>query len=343
MLSIQNDIMLVKYTGKVERNKSSSLINTILHYKNTNPDRVLLGVLISLKEAKIEDENLAEFVQILNQNIKKIALPVGLIDYDTLEYKKLRSLSEETSIKLLKNANVARVFLSPKMVQKDMKILVYDENEQNLDALARELSQFGYTVFRAENAKDLQDKISKQKFDIVISHSSLNQNKPSHASSSLSLSKKLIVNLPIFMDTAVNTLVSFTGLEAKKLFFGVKAFDMGLKGSVITSVMKFDGDINGNFVLVFPKEIAVKSLQSMLGEDIDENDLDALKDGVGEFCNMITGSAKVLLSKKDIKVLFELPKTYTSLNTTLASIGKENGVWIDMQLDSKPFYMFVTK
>ena len=84
-------------------------------------------------------------------------------------------------------------------------------------------------------------------------------------------------------------------------------------------------------------------MESLLGEEIQESDENSLQDGIGEFCNIITGSAKTIFSNKDLKVLFDLPKTYTSLSKTREYIGGNSGVWINMQLDSKAFYMFITK
>ena len=81
----------------------------------------------------------------------------------------------------------------------------------------------------------------------------------------------------------------------------------------------------------------------MLGETLEPNDTEAIIDGVSEFCNIITGASKVIFSNKNLKVLFELPKTYISPQIALGDTLGANGVWIDMQLADKPFYMFITK
>ncbi len=157
----------------------------------------------------------------------------------------------------------------------------------------------------------------------------------------LSLSKELIKNLPLFMDTAVESVKSFTGMEAKKVSHEVGGFESASNKNSISSVMKFKGDLEGTFILVFPKEIASKTVESLLGEKV--NNMDELRDAVAEFCNIITGAIKVALSNKNIKVTFTLPKAYSSITITSGHIGKKNGIWIDMTLDEKPFYMFITK
>ena len=159
----------------------------------------------------------------------------------------------------------------------------------------------------------------------------------------LHLNKKLILNLPVFMDTAVDTLTSFTSLEAKKQSHSVKEFDTGLKGDFIIATMQFKGDFDGIFILIFPNDIALLTIKSLLGEDVDENDFDTLKDGVGEFCNIIMGSIKTALSKKDISLTFTLPKTYISLASAKANLEEDTGIWVDMLLSKMPFYMFIGK
>jgi CheY-specific phosphatase CheX len=81
----------------------------------------------------------------------------------------------------------------------------------------------------------------------------------------------------------------------------------------------------------------------LLGEAVDENDNETIQDGVAELCNIITGGSKTLFSKKGVKILFELPQTFLSCKDLSAEVGVNNGVWIHMELDSKPFYMFITK
>jgi CheY-specific phosphatase CheX len=96
-------------------------------------------------------------------------------------------------------------------------------------------------------------------------------------------------------------------------------------------------------VLIFPKENAWTALIAFLKETINSNDIEVLKDGIGELCNIITGSTKSALSKQNISILFEIPITFTTLKQTLSEIGKNNGIIINMLLNNKPFYLFITK
>ena len=224
----------------------------------------------------------------------------------------------ETSNISIKNINVANLFLDPKTFKEAMCVLVYDEDEENSKKLSSEQSKYGYTVIRAKDTKEFQERMHEEAHDIIITQSALNEKLSSAGTSKnvLALSKKLIVNLPVFMDTAVETLVSFTGLEAEKSSHSVKGFNTSLDEDNICAVMHFKGDLEGFFILVFPKDIAIIALESLLDETILFSDVETLKDGVGEFCNIITGSTKTAFDQKGIKVIFELPKTYSSLKAT---------------------------
>lgn len=46
-------------------------------------------------------------------------------------------------------------------------------------------------------------------------------------------SKELILNLPVFIDTAVDSLVTITGLEAQKIKHAVREFDRQLDSNIL--------------------------------------------------------------------------------------------------------------
>jgi len=108
-------------------------------------------------------------------------------------------------------------------------------------------------------------------------------------------------------------------------------------------MMQFKGDIEGSFILIFPKGIATITMETLLNEKIDTNDYDTLKDGVGEFCNIIMGSIKTAFSKINMSITFALPKTYISLKSVQGVLGNENGIWVNMLLSEMPFYIFISK
>ncbi|PHQ64847.1 MAG: hypothetical protein COB99_07385 [Sulfurimonas sp.] len=347
MDSKNSNLIVVSYNGIVQDRSNRLLESSIISKKDMIKDKKIKGILVSLKGVIYEGDSsvlkiLVKRLNILSQNL---VISISFIDYSMELYRILKKETMNTKIKLFKNTNVANLFLDPKTFKEAMCVLLYDEDEENSKKLSSELSKYGYTVIIAKDTKEFQERMHEEAHDIIITQSALNEKLSGTGASKnvLALSKKLIVNLPVFMDTAVETLVSFTGLKAEKSSHSIKGFDTSLDVDNICAVMHFKGDLEGFFTLVFPKNIAIIALESLLGETVEESDTDTLKDGVGEFCNIITGSTKTAFAKKDIKVIFDLPKTYNSLKATKGYIGENSGVWIDMQLAGKAFYMFITK
>lgn len=344
---ISSDIIVVNYSGVIDEQRVASLVKSINTQIEISIHSKLKGILVSLKTAtyNTQKQHIIKMIKELNGLSVKLGVTISLIDYTIPLYQILKSVIKPTRIKLFINATAARLFLDKKAFKSGMSVLVYDNDEENKKQLASELAHFGYTVIMAKDYQDYKNLTANNHYDVIVTYSALNINTKSADTNSntLTLSRDLIANLPVFMDTAVETLVSFTGLEAKKSSHSIKRFNLNLKIDVICAIMHFKGSISGSFVLVFPKDIAIIAMESLLGEHVDSNDTETILDGVGEFCNIITGSTKTALAKKDVKVLFDLPKKFTSLQAATADVGINNGIWIDMQLAGKPFYMFITK
>jgi len=347
--TIQHSILIFNYNETILESRNTVLCNTILGQKVMLKDKDIKGVLISLKDAPYlplvkEDPNLANLVVQLEKLSHTIDIPLAIGDYKRDSFTYLKKFSCNTSVKLFQNINVALLFLNPKVLKKDLSVLMYDPDKENADKISSELVKLGYSVVHAHDVEDFKLKASAKKYDMTITHTAINQTKSKVSTAqSLGLSKQLIINLPIFIDTAVNSLVTITGLEAQKIKHEIRPFNEKIPPQVIIAAMKFKGDLSGTFFLVFPRALALIALEAMIGESLEADDTAAIVDGVAELCNIITGSAKVLFSNKQLKVLFELPKTYLSLQVALSDTLGSNGVWIDMQLAEKPFYMFVTK
>ena len=345
MYNKNKEFILVNYNGVIQENSNEILEKSILYQLKMAKDAKC--VLVSLKGSLYENNpnSVVRMVQHLERLNKKLGISISILDYSMVLYQILRKITKKSKIKLFKNFNAASLFLDAKSFKEGMRVLVYDKDENNSKTLSKELAKYGYTVVRAKDADEFKKRMNDaDDHDIVITHSTLNMGYTSSKSKgTLALSKKLIVNLPIFMDTAVETLVKFTGLKAEKSSHAIKRFNTKLEISTICAVMRFEGEFEGFFTLVFPRDIAVIAMEALLGESVSPDDLETLQDGVGEFCNIITGSIKTVFAAKEVNLTFNLPKTYTSLEETYGFIGHNNGVWIDMQLADKPFYMFITK
>lgn len=347
--TIHHSILIFNYNEAVLESRNTVLYNTILGQKVTLKEKNIKGVFVSLKDVPYtplhkEDPNLAHLVAQLEKLSQAIDLPIAIGDYKRDVFPYLKKLSSTTSVKLFQNINIALLFFNPSALKKELAVLIYDDDQENADKISSELGKLGYSIVHAQDAEDFKLKASAKKYDMTITHTAINQTKSKASpSQSLALSRQLIINLPVFIDTAVNSLVTITGLEAQKIKHEIRPFNEKIPPQVIIAAMKFKGDICGAFFLIFPRELALVALEAMIGERLEADDTAAIVDGVAEFCNIITGSAKAIFSNKQLKVLFELPKTYLSLQIALSDTLGSNGVWIDMQLDEKPFYMFITK
>ena len=343
----RNSILILSYDNTLEESKNTLFANTIASFKELIEEKQIKGIFISLHNMTHTKETLLleHLVKQLSKAALKIPVPISLGDYSKALFHLLQPLTEQTPLKLFQNINTAILFFNPKSFKKDLSVLLFEEEPKNADKLSTELGKLGYTIIHAKDMEDFKHKAALKNYDMTITQNAFNLSRSEHASTqkSLGLSRELIINLPTFIDTAVNTLVTTTGLEAQKIKHAIMPFNEKISEPSIIAVMKFKGAISGSFFLIFPIDVAIIAIESMLGESISPEDIAVITDGVGEFCNIITGSTKATLSNKEIKVLFELPKTYTSLKSAMGQVSSGNGIWIDMQLNAKPFYMFVAQ
>jgi len=337
----------VNLIGEIHEENIRILKRSIISNQDKAKQHQSKGVFISLKDFKYDKnpKNITLMVKSINILSEKLEIGINFIDYSVDLFTVLKLIIKNTNIKLYKNIDVARLFYDPKSFKEHFSVLVYDDDEACSKELFDELSVYAYKLTRAKDIKQFVSGINNKLYDMAVTRTTLNKEKKesSRKNNSLAISKKLISNLPTFMNKAAETLVSFTGLEAQKISHCIQQFDVHLRTKNICAVMPFSGDLEGSFTLIFPKKIAIVALEALLGETVKEDDIATLTDGVGEFSNIITGNAKTELDSKNIKVVFELPKTFESLEETQSVIGKNNGVWMNMQLSGQAFYMFVTK
>ena len=109
----------------------------------------------------------------------------------------------------------------------------------------------------------------------------------------------------------------------------------------IASSIGFYGNIDGMIVLVFPKQIAKKTCELLLGEATD--DIEAMLDALAEFVNIIGGRVKALLSEKHISVDITLPRTYINVNDLMEMMQGKKGVQVDLSFADDKFVFFLTR
>jgi len=346
MKSIKDKIVYFTYPGKVDVRNNKLLFQEIIEMKDAINSRKLSGVFISLQDVTSDIKILKPLVVELNKMQTSIDAPICIGEFTTKQYSFLKVITKDTYIKLFKTFGLAQLFLNTKNFKKQLKVLMFDdeENEEELDRQASFLTRYEHNILYTKDMVEFREKISDPNVDYAVSQTKINLNMDKNATDApkkFALSKKLITNLPVFIDTAVENLETMTGLKAQKISHTISIFNQEIEKDIISAIMQFKGDLEGKFVLIFPKEIALLSIEAMLGEKIDKNDNEGISDGVAEFCNIITGGAKTKFSKDDIKVLFELPRTFNSIVSATNAIPQNNGIWINMELEKKPFYMYI--
>lgn len=336
--------MIIKFDNEITGAKIPIFTNGILEYKNDIKRRDVKGILISTEELEVTNStkrDLSLLIKHLAIVSKQLNIKVAIGEYSLKVYQILKDITRNTSVYIFKNIHIAKLFLNPTVFKGGLKILIYDEERIIGRTLEDELEKYGYTVTLIDSAVELKKLAKTSSNEIIITQTSINQNISKSNSKKLTITKDLIGNIPIFMDNAVETLVTLTGLDAKKNFHTIQPLNIDLPKDIVVAMMSFRGALKGNFMLLFPRSLAILALDSMLGEEIDSGDTEYILDGVGELCNIITGNTKTSLSEKNIDVTFDLPKTFSSMQSANEHMGVGNGILVDMQLENKPFYMFI--
>lgn len=346
MKSIKNNIIIFPYLDTYTSKTNTLLFQEILDQKSTIAEREIAGILIKMKNITLPLEETKNFIQKISELSRKLGVPCAIGEYRSKMFPTWAKATKESCIKLFKTEQIAQIFLNPKSLKKKYKVLLLDDgDEKEVEKQASFLTRFEHNIVYTHSKEDFESKLENHMVDLAISQTKLNLDfqKVSQDNSvpKLALSKNLVANLPLFIDTAVDTLMTITGLNAQKVSHEISFFKDSIPNNIVCSIMRFNGDMSGSFVLIFPRDLASNAIEAMIGESI-ETDEEALKDGIGEFSNIITGSSKTKLQVKKINVLFELPQTFTTLAQTKQYLHGGNGIWIEMKLENSPFYMFIT-
>jgi len=156
-----------------------------------------------------------------------------------------------------------------------------------------------------------------------------------------SLNKAMITQLPNFIEATVDTIKMMTNAEAKKESASIYTIKIQETENKIASSIGFYGDIDGMIVLIFPKNIAKKACELLIGEETDDKEL--IMDALGEFVNIIGGKIKSLLADNNIRIKITLPRTYDEVSELLTVADNRKGVQVDLTFDNDHFSFFLTR
>lgn len=156
-----------------------------------------------------------------------------------------------------------------------------------------------------------------------------------------SLNKVLVNELPHFIEATVSTIAMMTNAEAVKNSVNIQPLNIPTTNDQYASSIGFYGDIDGLIILIFPKTIAKKACELLIG-DANASEEEIL-DSLAEFVNIIGGRAKVLLSGNKHRLDITLPRTYADVNTLLEIAHNKKGVQVDLSFEGEHFIFFLTR
>ncbi|HEX5671065.1 MAG TPA: chemotaxis protein CheX [Sulfuricurvum sp.] len=158
---------------------------------------------------------------------------------------------------------------------------------------------------------------------------------------SRALTKNLVNELPHFIDATVSTIAMMTNAKATKNSVNIQPLSVADSHDQYASSIGFYGAIDGLLILIFPKNIAKKACELLIG-DANASEEEIL-DSLAEFVNIIGGRVKVLLSANKHHLDITLPRTYSDINTLLEIAQNKKGVQVDLSFEGEHFIFFLTR
>ncbi|NPA66761.1 MAG: chemotaxis protein CheX [Epsilonproteobacteria bacterium] len=156
------------------------------------------------------------------------------------------------------------------------------------------------------------------------------------------INKKIVSHLPQFVDAIVTTLEMMTNAKAIKEAVKIEKIILTQKeNDLLASSIGFYDDMDGIIVLVFPKNIAKKACELLIGEETNDEEL--ILDSLAELVNIVGGKLKTLLSDIKVNISITLPRTYNNIDDVLEVIGEKKGVQVDLKFDNDHFTFFLTR
>ena len=155
------------------------------------------------------------------------------------------------------------------------------------------------------------------------------------------LNKAMVTQLPNFIQATVDTIRMMTNSEAKKESAFIYTIKIQETENKIASSIGFYGDIDGMIILIFPKNIAKKACELLIGEETNDEEL--IMDSLGELVNIIGGKIKSLLADNNIDIKITLPRTYHEVSELLTVADNRKGVQVDLTFGDDYFSFFLTR
>ncbi len=167
------------------------------------------------------------------------------------------------------------------------------------------------------------------------------QNAPVIKKNSQSITKEIVQNLPIFIESAIHTIEVMSGIKAVKKSVKAKPLTVAKDKEYFAATIGFYGYFEALLILIFSKELIKESCKLLIDEE-EEIDDTLLLDTLGEFVNIIAGKTKASLAKNNININITLPRTYQNIQSLIESQKNKKGVEVEFEFDKEPFYFYIS-
>ncbi len=141
-----------------------------------------------------------------------------------------------------------------------------------------------------------------------------------------------------FVSATLNVLSTMAGIEAKKGTIYIKQDDKMIYD--ISGVIGIVGKMSGFVAISFPESLALKIVSGFIGEDKTEMSRDVI-DAIGEFVNMIAGSAKRVFADKGQKYEIGIPNVITGKGHIINRPSNVVCVGVTFEVDGEMFVVEV--
>ncbi len=169
------------------------------------------------------------------------------------------------------------------------------------------------------------------------------KNSPTVQKNSQGITKEIVKNLPIFINSTITTIEVMSNIKAEKK--AVNAKEMEIKDTDLNEYFAATLGIYGFFeckiILVFSKKLIEESCKILIDENEELTDA-LLLDTLGEFVNIIGGKTKAELAKKNIDINITLPRTYKDIKLLQEEQKGKKGIQIDFEFNKEPFYFYIS-
>ncbi len=204
-------------------------------------------------------------------------------------------------------------------------------NKTNIQVqLIDDLTDMGYLFFACEN-----ELFSSKEYKEAISSNEAIYKK------SKKITKDFVRLLPYFVNSTISTVEMMTGIKATKETPKITEVTIDTSKNYIASSIGFYGDMDGMMILILTENLTKKISDILLGEEYKTKE--ELNDLTNEFANIIVGTVKREIQKRDLRINITLPKVFDDIKNLQNIVINRKGIEVKFYFDTQEFYFYLVR